>query len=861
MVPDARRPRFPGTPNIAGVSSHHREPLAGDWSLLRASPGSAKAPPDLDNSAEGWTPAIVPGTVASAQRARGVLPELDRVEDYDASDWWYRCHFKAPTLAPDEEAWLGFEGLATLAEVWLNGSRVATSDNMFRELEVPVGSGLRPDNVLHIRFRSLRAELAQRRPRPRWRTGLVEHQQLRWFRTTLLGRIPGWSPPVRAVGPWRPVWLERRRVVGTIEGDAIPDFGEGGARVEVDFEVHLIGAARVHGATLEIAGATHTLAVEPAGTARARIAGAFGIAGAEAWWPHTHGGQPRYPAAVRLETSAGPVTIDLGRIAFRSMTVDRDGGGFQLSVNGVPVFCRGACWTNCDIVSLRGTDIELDHLLGLARDAHMNMLRVGGTMVYEDHRFHDRCDELGIMVWQDFMYANMDYPADDGAFLAAAAEEAAAVIARRRRFASTAVWCGGSEVEQQAAMLGLPENQWSNALFSEVLPALCAMTGRDAVYARNSPTGGPLPFTVDSGISHYYGVGAYLRPLEDARRAGVRFTSETLGFANVPAAETLEEFLAPGQAPPHHPRWKARVPRDTGPGWDFDDIRDHYLRTLFGADPLGLRYADVERYLSLSRVVTGEVMAKTFAEWRSGGTCRGGLVWFFQDLWPGAGWGVVDALGRPKAAWYYLQRAFAPRATFLTDEGLNGHVVHVMNEASTPLSGQIRVTLHRSTVAIASGSRDIIIPARQSLRLAVDELLGVFSDSTWSYRFGRPGHDLVVAELCDAHGVVLSRDVAFPIAPPIGTDVDTGLSIRLVHAAAGSMTIELRSERTAYAVQLTAGDWRAAESFVTIPPGGHAVVELRGRPESRPTTIEAMPVNAQSPTRLRVPALAEDSGP
>jgi beta-mannosidase len=200
MAPEPSRARCSGRPHVTGVSSHDRIFLDSGWYLARLQPDSARSPSELA-TAESWAPALVPGTVAATQRANGTLPDLDRVENYDASDWWYRCEFPSGPLGLNEMAVLRFEGLATLAEIWLNGELVATSSNMFREVEVDVTSRLQDTNDLCIRFRSLHVELTQRRTRPRWRTSVVDHQQLRWFRTTLLGRMPGWCPPVRPVGP------------------------------------------------------------------------------------------------------------------------------------------------------------------------------------------------------------------------------------------------------------------------------------------------------------------------------------------------------------------------------------------------------------------------------------------------------------------------------------------------------------------------------------------------------------------------------------------------------------------------------------------------------------------------------------
>jgi beta-mannosidase len=173
----------------------------GEWLLASTAPNEVADPWQLDGLALAWTPATVPGTVGQ--------------ENADGRDWWYRCAFADDSRqlavgsrqeqVTSASRTLCFEGLATLAQVWLNGELILESDNMFRQYRVEVS--LRAENELVLCFRSLDAALAQRRPRPRWKTRLVKHQQLRWFRTTLLGRIPGWTPPVPIIGPWRPIHL------------------------------------------------------------------------------------------------------------------------------------------------------------------------------------------------------------------------------------------------------------------------------------------------------------------------------------------------------------------------------------------------------------------------------------------------------------------------------------------------------------------------------------------------------------------------------------------------------------------------------------------------------------------------------
>ena len=223
---------------------------------------------------------------------------------------------------------------------------------------------------------------------------------------------------------------------------------------------------------------------------------------AERWWPHTHGRQPLYPVRLSIDVDGDAVSIDLGRVGFRTLEVDRgaDGEGFGLVVNGVAVFCRGVCWTPLDLARLDADPADYRAALERLRDAGMNMLRVGGTMVYETDAFHDLCDELGILVWQDFMFANMDYPSSDETFERAVTLEARQLLRRFQGRPSIAVLCGSSEVEQQAAMLGLPAERWRNPLFDDLLPALVRSVAPDAAWLRSTPSGGTFPFHTDRGV-------------------------------------------------------------------------------------------------------------------------------------------------------------------------------------------------------------------------------------------------------------------------------------------------------------------------------------------------------------------------
>jgi beta-mannosidase len=837
------------------VTGQRRRPLGAGWEMTPVAPGTARDPKELETIEAAWQPAAVPGTVAATLHAAGRW-DLGAPANFEATDWWYRCHFTGTSAEEGVPTFLGLDGLATVSDVWLNGSAVLHADNMFRAHEVDVTEFVREQNTLLIRFHALQPLLDAKRPRPRWRTRLVDHQQLRWVRTTLLGRIPGWSPPVQTVGPWRPVWLEERPQLSVEAVDVRTRVEAADGVVEAAFRLRVPGGQAPASAALVVGDRAGPLACSVEG-GRVLLHGTLRVPGARLWWPHTHGPQPLYEARLRLLLPGGWVELACGRIGFRTIDL-RAGtdGAFEFRVNGVPVFCRGACWTPVDLLSLTGPPSVYRSALEAARHAGMNMLRVSGATVYEADTFYDLCDELGILVWQDFMFASMDYPVEDPVFATGALAEAEETVERLQLHPSLALFCGNSEVEQQAAMLGLPRELWRDRFFGDELPEVCRRRRPDVPYWPSTPSGGTLPFQVNAGVAHYYGVGAYLRPAEDARRSDVRFAAECLGFANVPGAQALERAFGPGESVVHHPRWKARVPRDSGAGWDFEDVRDHYVERLYAVDPLKLRYSDMERYLALSRLGTGEVMASVFAEWRRRqSTCRGGLVWFFRDLRPGAGWGLLDASGSPKAAYYYVRRVFLPITVFFTDEGLNGLALHAINDTGRDLEVELRVDLYRhGQVRIAGGATTVTLPARDQVELEVSALLETFLDVTYAYRFGPAGHDLVVGTMRPAGGgESLGEAFYFPLGLPSTRETDLGVEATARRRPGGSYLLAVRTRRFAQSVAIEVDDYQPDDNYFHLGPGSERVVLLRPiGPGPRRLRGTVLPANAYDPATIRV---------
>lgn len=784
------------------------------WRCLGVDSGTVVHPDELPQDGR-WLPVRIPGTAAGAIRdADGAAAA--RASSPDSSDWWFVTDVEVSGHGP---WYLTFDGLATLADVWVDGTLVATSESMFVPFTV-VLDHLSSTTRIAIRCASLDAALRERRPRGRWRSSLVSAQGLRWFRTTMLGRAPVYGGAPAPVGPWRPV-----RLVGSGEPVVLEcaiRTALHGSEGIADIDLVLAGAA-VSEAVVDIEGATAHARPDYGSDGTAHVRMQVTLPEVRRWWPHTYGDPNLYAAHVLLNGHR----IELGRIGFRSVE-QVPGDGFGLRVNDVDVFCRGLVWTPTDPIALNdpaGTRRILERCVS----AGVDTIRIPGTLVYEDDEFYSACAELGIMVWQDVMLATTD-PPDDPHVRSLLEGEVRALSRRCAGNPALVVLCGGSETEQQPAMLGL--TGVPIAALDDWLPEIVDREWPGAVWVSSSPSAPPgsdtLPIAVGSGVAHYFGVGGYRRPIGDVRVAGVRFAAECLAFSIPPSDTAIEAEFGSVNVAGHHPRWKATVPRDNGAPWDFEDVRDHYVRTIFGVDPSEVRWADPARYLALGRAAMCEAYTEVLQYWRRAGSgCRGALILSARDLQPGAGWGVLDADGNPKAPWWVLARVFAPVTVLLTDDGLDGLRVDAINDTADVLDVTLQVQAHTPSGAVpVDVSLPLCLDPHETRVFSWAALTGGFTDVNFAYRFGPRTFETATARLVDHAGAVLSESVHLVGGPARAVERGTGLDATARPVPDG-WSVQVRTEAAAHYVHLdvTGGDLQ--DSWFHLPPGGSRTIAVR----------------------------------
>ena len=828
--------------------------LTADWKVSASVAGVISDPSGLcsDSVTDSSYSGVVPGTVAMA--VNGSPPHCWTPEsDYDDKDWWYQTDFNVSKPAADEVISLRFHGLATLCEIWLNGEKLLLTDNMFRVYQIDISDKIQSSNNLVLVFRSIKHQLSlAKRARPKWKTKLTGDQQMRWIRTSVLGYVNAWTPLVKCIGPWRDAEVVYEKTLVKERLTVASRLEAGRAKLRVNGQFKCIGSkAELTAAKVEIAGQQLPLQIQRDQNL-VNINGELDVSQVDFWWPHTHGKQARYNCRIKLTFDGLEKIYEVGQIGFKS--VDFDTTKSQMSVNQQAVFCRGVCWTTSDFLSFNGSEEKLTRQLTLLKEAGVNLIRVGGTMVYESDSFYRLCDQLGILVWQDFMFASMDYPVEDSEFLQNTSAEVSDQLSRLSRHVCIASYCGNTDVKAQAAMFGLPKEAWSNLLFDEIMPELCEDIHPQIPYFSSSPDGGALPFHLGDGITHYWGVGAYMRPADDPNISRVKFASEGMGQSHLPVKATINEWIGKNRQPLFDAEWLSRIPKDLGAGWDFEQIRDFYIQQLFKLDPVYLRRTNPQRYLDIARVTTGEVLANVFRQWRRlNSQCNGGLIWFARDFWPCAGFGIIDSSDRPKAAYYLLKKVWAKQALLLNSEGLDGCAFTLINDSHEPLEAVLEVSLYSESGGLTKRvESSVSLQQHQTDEIKVDALLEAFYDSAYNYQFGEPAFDVLGGRLIDQAGELISEDYFFSRGYQRSYLQAPDLSARIREVNDNEIEVIICCDQFIQFAEVEIKDFEACENHFHVAPNIEKVVRFnRLNPSTRSIRGQMSALNLSAPLKIK----------
>ena len=633
--------------------------------------------------------------------------QLDPIEEGLAEvDWGWvpRARWQVSTMleiteeqASAERLVLECDGLETVADVRLGRRRLGRTENGLRPHRFDL-TGLRAgEYALGIRFESLFAELERRNGRralPGWGVGVDKDDTAAWIRTAPVHMGWDFAPkvvPVGVTGPVRLVAFDRAR----IDGVAVrQEHRRGQVRLEVEVELERAsrGAVQVE-ASLALDGEYVGRATVATGTARGRLS--LDVPDPRLWWPNTYGAQPLYTLSIVLRTDEALLDGWQGRIGLRTVELDRrtdrDGERFAFVVNGRRIDARGANWVPTEPVPGLGDDAaRTTSLLDQLVAANATMVRVWGGGPPASEHFYDRCDALGLLVWQDFSFACTTYPSFDADWLAEVELEARHHVRRLRHRPSLALWCGNNEVEN-----GLSGPRWTDtrmawkdyrALFDRLLARVVRKEDGVTAYwpgSPHSPTGDRMDFnSEESGDAHLWTVwhgGADFASFRDSRH---RFVSE-FGFQSLPSPETLFERLPEGERNLTAPGFEHRQRAGGGNQKLLDYLtREHRLPT------------DFEHWCWLTQILQAEGIVLGVERWRRNRPrCGGSLIWQWNEPWSAPTWSAIDRDGRPKALYHVLARSWSPRALSVDVDPVKGRVdLWAVNDGAGEACFEVRAT-------------------------------------------------------------------------------------------------------------------------------------------------------------------------
>lgn len=658
---------------------------------------------------ETWHSAHVPGSVYADLMADGTMPdpfwrenELDAFERMKKDYVYQRAFTVTEAQLAHAHVELVCEGLDTLAHVSLNGREIAFADNMHITWVWDVKEQLHAgENTLEIRFDSpilYCAKKAEEAPgwessdaTPGFRHLRKAHCMFGW----------DWGPRLPDAGIWRPIFL-RTWDAARLENALMLQAHHDGV-VDVTIRPEIAGESAW---SAEITAPDGEVLTLPETTAAEQV---ITIEHPQLWWPNGLGKQPLYRVTVRLATGDTRVW----RIGLRTMTVSREkdewGEEFCHVVNGMKVFAMGADYIPEDNILARVTPERTRRLLEDCKAANFNAIRVWGGGYYPDDAFYDICDELGLLVWQDLMYACAFYDLTPD-FERSIRVETQQNVARLRHHASLALICGNNEMEMFMAGANsalINHRTWEFVptyphhitdyvkMFEYILPAIVKETAPQTYWWPASPSSGgnfDAPNDENRGDNHYWDVWHGEKPFTEYRKFFFRYASE-FGFQSFPCLKSVKQFTLPDD-------------RNI-----FSRIMERHQRNQAANGKILSYLSQTFRYpnsfddlLYASQLMQAEAIRYGVEHWRRNrGRCMGAIIWQLNDIWPVASWASIDYYGRWKALHYAAKRFFAPVMISAEEEGELSQNPKINEYHPAPLEKSFRLNVCNETLRDVTG--------------------------------------------------------------------------------------------------------------------------------------------------------------
>ncbi|NEW84468.1 MAG: glycoside hydrolase family 2 protein [Mariniphaga sp.] len=677
-----------------------------------------------------WYPANVPGSVHTDLLENKLIPDPyyrdneKLVQWIETEDWEYNTKFdveKAVFSKPNIE--ITFKGLDTYADVYLNDSLILQANNMYRSWTVDCKKLLKPrNNALRILFHSAVNEGLRRAALYTYRlpnhNEKTENDRKSGSQTRKSPHQFGWDTHPRLVscGLWRPViltaWTDAKMEDNFIEPQTINAQQASysiqtniSASTAKDYQLSVFlnnSAKPVTKKTVKLKQGNNSESI------------ALNILNPEFWWPNGMGKSNLYAVKIILSDESGTIDERSVNLGVRTIEVVREkdsiGRSFYFRINGVPLFIKGSNYVPQDALSTRVTNNQYETLIKNAVDANLNMLRVWGGAIYENDEFYNQCDQNGILVWQDFMYACSMYPGDS-AFLENIKQETIENVIRLRNHASLALWCGNNELISGWFEWGWPKKPELNIsktdsveifqayqkIFNDIIPGVIAKYNPQTFYWPSSPGSEPrVTSSLTSGDLHYYLVWYGSKSIQDYKKAIPRFMSE-YGVQSFPNYSTLKQYLAPEDenlfSPVMMHRQKSVMPWIT-PDMEGNKMMMRYIREDYNEPK------DFQSLVYLSQLFQADaIKIASEAHRLNKPRCMGTMFWQFGDAWPNVGWSVIDYLGKKKAAYYSAKRAFenvlvilALSDTIITPTTLLN--VYINSDSTKSFDGKLQLRLN-----------------------------------------------------------------------------------------------------------------------------------------------------------------------